>query len=125
MGTMLVLCAFTSAYALHNPLESMRQATRLPAATLSISRWSFPWDSGATAYTSRLEGRLLSSIGNVRETLRVFEQLERAATPDNNLLTSPAAALLDGRWRLEATVAAQACGSYFGVRQGVRVGSVR
>lgn len=55
-----------------------------------------------------LEAALLASVGSVRETIQAFERLEQASAPADDLLASAAATALDGRWRLETTVAAQA-----------------
>jgi len=97
--------ALTSTTALR-PVVLTSRSTRTATPTSFFDlNWQPPWQTAAS--TADLEAALLLGGSDARETIRIFEALESAAAPPADLLTSRQAVAIDGRWRLEKTIAAQ------------------
>ncbi|KAG8459398.1 hypothetical protein KFE25_013034 [Diacronema lutheri] len=120
--------AFVSMSGVDVPLSPLERAAaaaqalgkRFGASTNSAPRLASLFAPRAEQLEAELRA-LAASGGEIGATLKKFAQLERAAPPPADLLRS-APGLLDGRWLLLATVAAEAGESVASSRS--RVGAV-
>lgn len=108
-------CAVPAAAGFSAPIHPRARPTSRVAMVLdapSPLAWAATVAKGLVPFaprTEQLEARLreLASGDKVRETLEAFEALERAAPPPADLLRAKPE-LLDGRWSLIGTFAAEA-----------------